>query len=334
MSLTNRYLFSIQSESAYGTDAFSSSDPTDYFTVFGQPSLLEEYTEVADELVRANSSRDSGLRYKNMTSVSFEAPMLAKSNSAGTAPDFISDILKASGLEETVNAGTDVTYTPKTAGGMGATPSMTAFFAIRDDETGDYYKRVTKGIHGNTTITLNQGEEARVSFEGMGLFSTMGTTAVSATEPSSYNKGQDRFRVQDLTFTYNSTEYDVTSLELNLNQSAQADQVLNASEETDEIYLATSHDAPVLSVGFKGRSSEVADILSKVQPNADGTLILNDVTITATMGTDTIEMNIPNAKLPMYTETVNNSRYQFDMDLLATSPLSNPGDDELSIKFT
>lgn len=112
--------------------------------------------------------------------ISFDVEMQS-SGAAGTAPAF-GDLLECCGLEETVNAGTDVVYTPLSSGFSSLSAS---FLRLQDDADQMWVK--TTGIKGNLAIELGKGAFPMFKFSSlMGTYYTPTQATAITSDTSDY----------------------------------------------------------------------------------------------------------------------------------------------------
>jgi len=158
MQLTNRNTFLF---STAGTPAATDVITTDN-NVFVNPKAKSiEYKDIGNGAL-GNSKTIVNNDY---VTADFTVDVNAKgSGAAGTAPTY-GEVLKACGLTETVNASTDVTYTPASSFVAGDA------IAYLDD-----YKREVTGIAGTFTFGGKVGEIPKFSFSLKG-FTTLDETS-------------------------------------------------------------------------------------------------------------------------------------------------------------
>ncbi|QDG49299.1 hypothetical protein FIV42_00680 [Persicimonas caeni] len=328
MALTDRHLLAVKAEPAYGDDAFTGSTPSEWLGIIGEPSIQESVVEVGPEEKTADGLGGQILRYGEKTDVQFTTYLVGKDSAAGDPPpSVLADLFKACNLAETVNASTDVTYDLAFGRSMSLVPSMTVYEAIRDDESGDYFIRLVKGVRGTPTITFEDGQDVRVQFSGTGLYSELSAATTAINNPTGYSGGKDRFKVQGIVFDLDGTQYDITALEIVTGMEVDEDRNLTADNAVDEVGLYLPNgNKPGGSTTFKARSQEMTNILPKVQVPADNVVPKGTLTITLSHGSDTIEIVGSGCALGAYAKNLAGSNYTFDVPLTFL--------DGLSITFT
>lgn len=321
MSLSDRFLIGVDSESNYGDDAFGGSDPSEWLAVQGEPEIEERTTEVGPEQKTYDGLGGHVLRYADATEVSLSTFIVGKDGSAGDPPpDPLASLLKAGNFEETVNTDTDVVYTLNGySSGMTDVPSATVFEAIRDDTDGDYYTRLVEGVRWGLSFTFEDEGSVVVEADGVGLYSERAVSTSSISDPADgdVSGGKDRLKVQGMTFKFDGTEYDVTSAEMSTELSVQEHAILNQDSRVDEVKLSLGdEDRPGGSVTFKGRSDELTDIVrDQIQPDAGGfdKVPTGDLEIEVGDGTDTVTFVGKDCVLGAYSKSLEGNNYNFDV---------------------
>jgi len=329
MALSDRHIVGVKSESTYGDDAFTSSAPTDseWLGIIGEPSIQERTVDVPASEKTADGLGGQILRYGEATDVSFSTYLVGKESTAGDPPPVIADLYKASNLDETVNSGTSVDYATAYGRSMASVPAMTVYEGIRDDVSGDYFTRVVTGVRGVPTFVFEDGQDARVNYEGVGLYSEMTTSTTAISAPSSYSGGKNRLKCQGMTLTYDGTQYPITSAEVVTGLEVDEDRELGTDHAVDEVGLYLPNEAkPGGSVTFKARSNVITTILgANVQPdNGSFTVVPTaDLVITLTDGTtDTIEITMTDCAFGAHSKNLAGGNYLFDVPFTALGGLS------------
>jgi hypothetical protein len=163
MALYRKRLLLAEIEQTYGTSA--APDGADALLVSNlEVSPLE--VELLDrELITPYLGNSEKVVGQRMGQVNFEVE-LAGSGTAGTAPKW-GKILMACGFAEAVNGTTSVTYTPVSS----------SFSSVTLDFNADGTKHLFTGCRGTATFNLNAGEIPKISFEMMGIYNAVTSSA-------------------------------------------------------------------------------------------------------------------------------------------------------------
>lgn len=346
MTLSRRIQFGMISENSYdsGTDGTNDltagADPSDWFGIIeeGEPPFRngDGDQRITDEINTAVHSTRADQVYRNRTEVAFEFPITGKKSSAGDPPHW-DHILQAANFEETINGTTDSNYSPVTGDDISKVPSMAAVCYIFTEDQTDAYRWVVTGIRGNITWTFEMGEEARGSFEGAGTFANFPRNLHVAdngntlpTKPTDYSGDKDALRVIGMTFTVDSTNYDIESAEIETGWNLREKNVGTKADRTlQELTLERATDSPVGgSLTLRADSSVLKDIFSEIDSGATSSM-----TITLSDGTDTVDFSFPAVQFG--TDTVSMQEATFANPFFARGDYGNTsGEDELTITFT
>src|SRR5690554_8166163 len=104
MSMSDKHLIAIKSETDYGVDAFGGSLPTDWMGIIGPPEIQETTQEIGPEEITADGLGGQILRVPEKTTVSFTAYLVGKATDAGDPFPSLDVLLKASNCAETIVA--------------------------------------------------------------------------------------------------------------------------------------------------------------------------------------------------------------------------------------
>jgi len=323
MALSDRHIVGVKSETTYGTDAFTGSEPTDFLGILGEPKIQELSTDIGPMEKTADGFGGSVLRVGDKTDVSFTVYMVGKGVAAGDTPPQHDALLKASNMGETVVAATSATYDLGWGRTQTEVPSMTVYEGIRDDESGDYFTRVVTGCRVVPTWKFEDGADAKVEFAGVGRYSTLSTATTAISNPSEYSGGKTRMKVQGMVFTYDGVEYPIVSAEVVSGMTIDEDHVVSAENSMDSagLYLANG-DKPGGSLTFKARSSVLTDILPLTGVPSGCSVPTAEVTITLSCGGDTITITGNDCAFGAHSKNLENSNYTFDVPLTFLGGLS------------
>lgn len=324
MALSDRHILATKAETNYAEDAFSGATPSNWLGIIGEPSIQESTVEIGPEEKTADGLGGQMLRYGEKTDVKFTTYLVGKDAAAGDPPpNVLADVFKACNLAETINASTDVTYDLAYGRDMSTVPSMSVFEGIRDDATGDWFTRLVLGVRGKPKWMFEDGKDARVEFDGEGIYSELSTTTTAITNPTDYSGGKDRFKVQGIVFDLDGTQYDITKLDLTTGMDFQEDRNLTANHAVDEVGLYLPNgNKPGGSVTFKSRSAELTDLLPKSNVPADGIVPTGTLTITLTHGGDTVTITGSGCALGAYSKSLQGGNYDCDVPLTFLDGLS------------
>lgn len=198
--LTKKALILAKIEAEYGTDP-TPAPATDSILV-SSPDIkpvLEKNERPAIRPVLSKIPHIMGSRHQE---ISFSTEVKG-SGAAGTVPE-ISPLLRACGMDETINAGTSVEYLPVSIGFESCT-----IYAYLD---GIIHK--ASGCRGSFEIVMEAGKIAQINWTFQGLFQTPVDGAIpsgaayNATKPPAFLSG---------TFTYGGYAAIIQKLQLALN---------------------------------------------------------------------------------------------------------------------
>lgn len=203
----------LKSESAYGTDAFGGSGPTDADTLpVASVQIKQVRNKVEGERLTATIAGECHGINKSHTDVSIKT-MLVGSADAGDLPP-LDALLKACGFSATVDAGVDVTYAPQ----LTQQAAMTVLHYQRNVNDGNARRIMARGVRGNMKLALEVGAEAMIEFTGQGLYDDLPPSdAAFPTLPTEYGADQCAWIVNTLALTVNAVTYPVESLTLETN---------------------------------------------------------------------------------------------------------------------
>lgn len=163
MALTRKRLLLAKLETTYGTSAApAGGDALIVTNLEVSPLQIELLDRELIQPYLGNSEKVVGQR---MASVNFDVE-LAGSGTAGTAPAW-GPLMQASGFAETIVASTSVTYSPVSTG----------FKSVTLDFNADGTKHLITGARGTWTLNLNTGEIPKISFEFMGIYNPVISSA-------------------------------------------------------------------------------------------------------------------------------------------------------------
>lgn len=196
------------SESTYGTDAFSGSAPAAANCFPAAECMIKQVREQVEggRLTATVAGECHGI-HKSHTEVTLNL-MLLGSAAAGDVPP-IGPILQAAGMSETVDAGVSVTYTPEVT----QQDSITVLHYQRNVNDGNARRIMARGVRGNVTITMAVGQEAMVEFSGQGLYNDLpASDATFPTLPDEYAGDQCAWVVNTLALTVGGTTYPIEEM--------------------------------------------------------------------------------------------------------------------------
>jgi len=314
MSMSQRHLLAIKAETNYGEDAWGASPPTSWLAIVGQPTIQESVQEMGPEEMTADGLGGQILRVGEMTTVSFTTYLVGKLDTAGDPPPELDALFKASNCAEEIVPTTSAGYGVSFGRMMASVPSMSVYEAIRDDVSGEYYTRLVTGVRGVPTITLEDGQDIRISFEGEGLYSELSETTTAITNPTEYSGGKDRLKCQGLTFTYGGDPYGITALELTTGMETAQTSTLTADNSVDAIGLMLSAGSkPGGSVSWA--SGEWANIFPHIKPPANDPVPTGELIATITDGTDTVKFTGTDTAVGAYAKNLQGGNYTYDTPL-------------------
>jgi hypothetical protein len=236
MSGTQRLMLcAIKTESTEGTDVFAGTpSSSDWFAV-SSPSITPVTNYINRELAHASGDQLADIPVDSHCDVAFEFDLLPAS-ADGTAPAW-GLLMEASGHLETVNASTDVVYTPSTRIDMTNTPSVTVYLFeyILTTNQARLYK--TTGVRGQVSFNWTEGQPMRASFAGAGWFSPVASLLSAPSNPMSYQLIGEPPVFQGATITLGGDSCAITAFEFSSRGAVQQRRSAAATGGLDSVLL-------------------------------------------------------------------------------------------------
>jgi len=245
---------------------------------------------------------------------------LAGSGTAGTAPGW-SALARACGLEEAVNAGTSVVYTPRSTG----YEFITAQY-LRSLVSGDQQVHESIDMMGNMQINLVAGELPMLQFDNfMGAYSSPTAETAVVPDRSAFISPIAATKVNTPTLTLDSVSLCLQSLNINLNnQVVRQDRPgCAATAITDRAIGGT--------IVFKAPDLDVKDWFTEVESHSGTSYVALNV-VHGTASGNIITIAAPQLQLLGVTEQDVNGEVFYSVPF--NSIPTDAGDDDLSITLT
>lgn len=297
-------------ETTYGVDALPDPAVNGMLVKGLSPSPYQGNT-VSRDLIKPHLGGEESINTNPHSTVSFEVE-LAGAGAAGTAPAF-GPLLRACGLSETINAGTDVTYAPVSSG----FESVTLYFYL----DGELHKMV--GARGNVSFGVNAQSIPTMSFNFTSEYDTPTSVAMPTIDTSAF--------VAPLPVTESSTTLSVlghnsitSSFSADLGNSITARSLIGAKEVvlTDRAVSGSiTVDAPDLAT-----KNFYSDIESHNGVTTGAIALVHGTT-----AGNIAEINAPKVQLSSISTGEQDGILQYSMN--ANFIPTDAGNDEISIVF-
>jgi hypothetical protein len=301
-----RKIIAAKSESTYGSDAFTGSDPSDYLAVVEDSALpfSPNYERVGTPVQTATHDVRRADHYIDSLEVGMSLPVKAASTAIDDPPPHDA-LLKAANLKEakrdpdsSADSGDEyVEYFPYTGASMTDVPSATIAAMLFNDDYSEHYLWLAEGARHNLTWTLEMGEHLMLEIaDGMALPAAMPTSGTaSSLQPDTYSGNERNFVVRNLVYEIDGTVYPLQSLELSTNWSVTEDRDATQSQGTlSRVELNRSSgptdSPPGGSMTLKGRDSVVSDLEPKIADGTPGKIVAE---CTAPNGTEVWRLEAP-----------------------------------------
>lgn len=174
-----------KTETTYGTDAAPTG--ADNAILTGKPTWKLDINNVERDIVRPYFGAAEELAGTRVCNLSFPVELVG-SGAAGTAPAW-GPLIAACAMEETVEAGVRVDYTPITNGQS----SQSIYYF------GSGARHKSLGSRGRLSVGMKQGEIPKLNFSFVGLYG-----GIAAATPGTVDF--DAFEVPDVVLDANSTD--------------------------------------------------------------------------------------------------------------------------------
>lgn len=236
MSGTQRLmLVAIKAETTEGTDAFSGTPSSSDWFVVSNPSINPVTNYINRELAHASGDQLADIPVDSHCDVAFEFDLLPAS-ADGTAPVW-GPILEAAGHLETVNASTDVVYTPSTRIDQTNTPSVTMYLYELLLTSGQARLFVATGVRGQVSFNWTEGQPMRGAFAGAGWFSPVASLSSAPSNPTAYNLAGEPPIFQGATITLGGNSCAITAFEFSSRGAVQQRRSAAATGGLDSVLL-------------------------------------------------------------------------------------------------
>ena len=265
-------------------------------------------TEVRRENIKPNLGQDpsvlAGANVKLTCAVE-----LAGAGAAGTAPKY-GPLLRACGLAETINAGTDVQYDPVSEG----EESVTVYF----HHAGSLHKMTgARGTWGLEAQTLNY---PRLTFEFTGLYEVPAAAALPSPDFSAFTKPLTIGFDNTPTFDLFAQSLKMQSLNLAINNTVAFRDLVNGEE------VIISNRAPSGSCVIETPAIGTIDFFAAAKDRTTGALQL----VHGTVAGNIVQVDCPKVEVmtPSYSDSDDVSMLNLN---LAPLPNAVGGDDEIKL---
>lgn len=356
--LSSRYArVIVASESTYGTDAVNTILTTATADIVYQDLRNLEINPMRTvvEINRVRGSH-SGVAHKTLAdhcTVSCEIPLSGWiSGDAGEEAPYYNAFLKAMNLKETVVSATSATYNPATVAQNGLT--IYAYEVNLEDNN----SRLTycTGVRGNGTLNFALGEEAFISFEGMGIYQSEisapaaffnastgaaallknGSTAVTARSGGGTEVYANKAPIicTGMTFEVGGTTYDIKSLDLGLNWTTTPKSIINASSNVRKVLLTRGEGSRIGGSFELLDGDQISDMITKMSADTEATMSIVLVEGDGSTGSATITISLPKIQLGPPTKGDDSGMRTYSVPFFANGTWTSlPADNDFTIVY-
>lgn len=294
-----------------GSNSIETSDLT--FNPYGGPTA-----DFNQDRLTLGASKQVNTSPENTASFNVQ---FSGSGTAGTAPAY-GTLLRACGLSETVNVGTDVVYEPVSTGF-----EQIALYIMRVIDETVQYRHPMLDVKGNVTISASASELPQFQFDNFTGLYVRPTRQTSLITPdlSSFNDALPFTQGNTPTFTLDTHAFCVNAFSFNLGNQVSRIDAPNCQETMIE-----DRD-PSGSITLKATDPDTKDVYALIESH------LGDNLSAVALEHGTVAGNILNISLPQIQprsiseQNVNGELYyQIDFAALPT----DAGDDEFKLTLT
>jgi hypothetical protein len=300
-------LVAAKTETTYGIAATLAAGDAMFISDFTHNML--EGNVVDRNNITGRMGAQGSIRVEQYSSMDLSAE-LAGSGTAGTAPRY-APLLKASGMMETITAGTSVAYSPISSGFQSVT--LGAYYK---DASGAVKRALLTGSRASFAIDLSTGTVPKIDFKFQGLFNNPETATTLSGDFSGIPlpKGANKANTVSASLFGEQVQAEKVSLDAGIN--IKYSNLMNY-EGVDCIGRSGK-----LTVSFRVPTVDaMATWVSRGKDNEQGAF---SVTHGTTAG-NIVSLSVPNAQIKTVTPSFQDDRMfiSVDMDIV---PLTDNGD--------
>lgn len=292
-------------ESSYGVDP-TIAESTDSIQTRGLTVTPFDADFVSRELDRGTFGAEAEIVVAKRVGVNFEVEA-AGAGTAGNAPGY-SQLLRSCGFSETIDAGTDVEYTPVSTG----------FESIYMEVNTDGNQHVAKGAYGTMGLNLSARAIPQMSFEYTGLYVTPTAVSLPTYTLTDFKVPEAVNNANTVTATLLSQTLAMTAFEVSLNN--QLEHIDTVGDERIEfvdrqVRGTITFELPLISSynWFNSVNARTAGALQIVHGDTGGNIF---------------QVDAPNVELSNPQISAEQGRYLLTVDTLL---LPSSGNDEIKI---
>ncbi len=347
------------SESTYATDAVATALTTNTADIVYQDvrSIDITPTRVQVDLPRARGSH-SGTRHKtvaNATSVSADVAMTGwVSDTAGEEDPDHAVWLKGAGFNETIVSTTSSTYNLATV----QQAAVSAYALHREVDGTGWRLDTTRGARGNAAFEFASNEEARYTWEGMGLYDDElsasaafvgsdgaiallkdGSTAVTArsTGEEKYADSDNILICRNITVTVNSNPWPVSNITFATGWTVSLKEVATGTAGVSKVFLTRADDGgsrPGGSFTLVDADTAMDDMLAKLKDAGEFAVTIVLTAGDGSAGSARCTITMPKCQIGLPTRQDSNGLLAHEVPYFANGDWTDlAGDNGVSFKF-
>lgn len=274
-----------------------------------------EGNTITRDLDRETLGAQEQINVNPHVSITFDVE-LAGSGTAGTAPAYGS-LLQAAGMKETINAGSDVVYSPVSD----SFKSVTLYYLQRND-AGGFQQQTITGCRGSVSFTVDSSGIPTLSFNFLGFYEKPQDVSAITVDRSAFI---DPVYVSkdNTSLTFGSYAAKASAFNIDLAND------LTMRSVTGARYVSLSDRAPSGQCTIDAPALSEKDFYALVESH-DGTTTESVKLTHGTLAGNIVELSGPNVQFTTisHADSEGELAYQLGMSFLPQS-----GDDELILTF-
>lgn len=318
----------VESETTYGTDAFSGAPNGDQVIAFRNLVITPQMEAVENDRMTATVTGEChGIGYVQ-NNVTWEMPLIGSSDAGELPPG--DALLKACNMKATVVADTSVTYTINTANSQTDTPSATVVMYQRSVEDATGKRILARGVRSTLMFNFTVGQEAYMGGEGVGLYDPIPATfSALPTLPTSYNGDQCGWIVNTMAVTVGATTYPCEAVEFATNFNTEVIKTGDATSggQAGHVLLTKGKSGNRVggSLTLADGSTALQDMITKAYAGTKASL-----TVVLTKGARTITFSFPAIQFGVFED----QSPRYNVPFFAVRATGTAGDNDFSIAYT
>jgi hypothetical protein len=259
--------------------------PTAAFKTIGDGARISPIrTVVEDTGVTADVDGLAHQTFGSHNDVALEMFVVGKESAAGDSA-VQKAIFHAAGFGETISASTSSTYALETAHTIsGGIPPMAVYEEVYYTD-GQMRRFKALDVYGNLTITAENDNYLRMTFEGMAPF-VQAAALASGTKPTSYDGDKKPLLFRNATITIEGTSYCVTGWDYNTNWALEEERCATGASSLDSVTLVRGEGSREGGTLQFIDADLLDEILTAYGTDAEYTLVVE-----CSDGTDTVTFN-------------------------------------------